>query len=355
MISNQKKTRIKQNSRPPVSVVITNFNGGEVLIETIESVLAAGYPGLDIVVADDGSTDNSLAILRVRYPGIRITELGRNTRRLNMVRNAGIKAARHDLVLLIDNDIILGQGLIERLVEVMGQDHSIAAVSPRLQYSDDSRAVYWDGGLIHYLAASICFDRGASPDTPSRPPERNLGCGNVLLDRSKLAEIGYFDNSYWLGWADDGEIYFRLLAAGYECLHVSDVKALHIAKERTTERLEAQLHNRWMFMLKNYQLRTLLLSLPPLIVFELMQIAFCLLKGATGNYLRALGATIQECPGYLQKRSQFARTRKRKDRDILVSGPLYIAGEHVGKFTGAALKAAQFFFNLYWAVIKPLL
>ncbi len=340
-----------------VSVAITNYNGGDLLLEVIRACRGSRHRNLEIIVVDDGSNDGSLRRALDAYPDIQGIDLTRNTQRLNVVRNAGIKAARGDYVLLIDNDVCFAPDAIPRLLEVLRADPGNATASPRLISAfDDGERIYWDGGSLHYLGASVCPNRNAPLDTPARAPERNIGCGNVLIDRHKLAEIGYFDEAYALGWADDGEIYYRFLAAGYECLHVSEVTATHIAKLRTTERLGAQLRNRWMFLLKNYEARTLWVVLPALAVFELMQFGFCLLKGAAGIYFKALVQVFKELRGYGADRRRFAACRRRGDGDILSSGDLYIAATHItSPVLRRVLMLAQGFFNGYWRLARRLL
>ena len=106
-----------QNTR--LSVAITNYNGGRDLLDTIAGCMQAENVDLEIVVSDDGSTDESVKMVKERFPDVKVVELGRNTKRLNIVRNTGIKAAAHDLVLLIDNDITLEPDVIGRLVGIL--------------------------------------------------------------------------------------------------------------------------------------------------------------------------------------------------------------------------------------------
>jgi GT2 family glycosyltransferase len=342
-----------------VSVVICNFNGGETLLKTIEAASLSEHPLLEILVVDDGSTDNSLELVSAQYPAVKLVPLGRNTQRLNIVRNTGIKAASSDLVVLIDNDISLAPGVIPVLLRELLSDDNNATASARILFENEegNTRVYWDGGELHYLGLSVCQNRNAPIETPARPSERNVGCGNLLLDRKKLKQIGYFDEDYFLGWGDDGEIYYRFLSAGFECLHVSEVSVMHISKYRTSERLAAQLRNRWMFVCKNHQWQTILLMAPPAIVFEFAQFAFCVAKGNIGIYLGALMTSVKEFPAWIGARSSLNQDRRRGDADILISGPIYIspAAQMGSGFVSKALGLVQAFFNGYWRITRPLL
>ncbi len=336
-----------------VSIVIANYNGGDELLRTIDACRGSRCRVHEIIVADDGSTDGSPQAVVARYPDVRLELLPRNTAMLNVVRNAGLRAATGRYALLLDNDVALAPDTLPRLLDVIRQSPLNATASPRLQYSDRTHKVYWDGGLIHYLAVAVCQNRDVEEPPPPRPPERNLGCGNVLIDLEKLREIGYFDEDYRMGWGDDGEIYYRFVRAGYECLHVSDVSALHVAKTRTTERLPAQLFNRWLFMTKNYDLGTLLRIAPALLLFEALQFTFCVTRSSTRDYLRALGDYLQRLPGFVRDRRRILRTSVRRDTDVLIAGSIFVASDKTSALERRLLHVLDRLFRGYWWMVAP--
>ncbi|GMU78449.1 MAG: hypothetical protein AMXMBFR46_12440 [Acidimicrobiia bacterium] len=86
---------------PVVSVIVPVFNGARFLGECVASLLAQDWPALDVVVVDDGSTDDSAAIAE-GFPGVRVVR--RAHEGLGATRNAGIDAAAGDLVGFCDSD-----------------------------------------------------------------------------------------------------------------------------------------------------------------------------------------------------------------------------------------------------------
>jgi Predicted glycosyltransferases len=60
-----------------VAIVILNWNGRKFLEQFLPSVMASGYPGAELIVADNGSTDDSISFLALHYPGIRLIRLKR--------------------------------------------------------------------------------------------------------------------------------------------------------------------------------------------------------------------------------------------------------------------------------------
>lgn len=91
--------------RPPlVSVVMPVFNRASLVGQAIESVIAQRYPHLELIVVDDGSSDGSAAAARgFGDPRVKVVELGRNMGH-SAARNAGLRAARGDIVAYLDSD-----------------------------------------------------------------------------------------------------------------------------------------------------------------------------------------------------------------------------------------------------------
>jgi len=99
---------------PTVSIVIINFNYGAFLSQAIESALAQTYPHTDIVVVDDGSTDNSIAVLNAYREWIRIIEKPHGGH-VSAV-NVGLAGSEGDLVVLLDADDLLYPDCLSRAV-----------------------------------------------------------------------------------------------------------------------------------------------------------------------------------------------------------------------------------------------
>jgi glycosyltransferase involved in cell wall biosynthesis len=87
------------------SVVIPLYNKQESILQTVESVLQQSYPHFELIIVDDGSTDNSLKVLET-ISDDRLVIVKKKNGGVSSARNAGIDAAKHDLVALLDGDDI---------------------------------------------------------------------------------------------------------------------------------------------------------------------------------------------------------------------------------------------------------
>ncbi len=124
--------------RPLVSVVIAAYNIAEYLPGAIDSALAQTYPRVEVVVVDDGSTDETPAIL-ARY-GSRIVTVTQENRGLASARNAGIRAARGELIGLLDGDDLWLPERLAKLVPVLEARPDLGMVTSDSYMMDETVA-----------------------------------------------------------------------------------------------------------------------------------------------------------------------------------------------------------------------
>lgn len=113
---------------PLVSVVIPTWNRCDLLADCLASLAAQTYRALEIVVVDDGSTDDTASYVARKHPLARLVRLDRNSG-FCVAANAGIRAATGGLVFLLNNDMTLEAGCIARLVEA-AEDRTAALFAP---------------------------------------------------------------------------------------------------------------------------------------------------------------------------------------------------------------------------------
>lgn len=113
-------------------IVIVAYNAREPLEGALASLVAAPpATSHEIVVVDNGSTDGAAAMVRNRFPTVRLIEAGEN---LGFARanNLAIRATRSELVLLLNPDTVVPAGALDRLIARLEQEPGVAAIGPRL-------------------------------------------------------------------------------------------------------------------------------------------------------------------------------------------------------------------------------
>ena len=138
---------------PLVSIVIVNYNGSALLDACLASIQRQEYQPLDLIVVDNGSTDNSVELVRSRYPGVRVLEQGRN---LGFAEgnNVGVRAARGQYAVLLNNDTEVTPGWIGGLLEQLA-DPNVAVVTSRVVTDGVPEQFYEMNGSLNPLGYNV--------------------------------------------------------------------------------------------------------------------------------------------------------------------------------------------------------
>ena len=169
---------------PLVSVIVPNYNYGRYLGGAIESVLAQSYPETEIIVVDDGSTDDSLNVLH-RYEG-RLRWMRQERQGVSTARNRGAQESRGELLAFLDADDLWHPKKLERQVERLTADNGLGLIHCGETVIDDhgrTLVVRCEGGEGWVAEALLRYQRIVvfGPGSPS------------LIPRRIFEEIGGFD------------------------------------------------------------------------------------------------------------------------------------------------------------------
>ncbi|NPB08718.1 MAG: glycosyltransferase [Thermodesulfobacteria bacterium] len=183
--------------RPLVSVIIPTFNRAKFLKEAVQSVLDQDYRPLELIVVDDGSTDETARLL-TSYP-LRLVRRAEN-RGVASARNAGLRHARGEFVAFLDSDDLWLPEKIRRQVEFFLAHPEAVAVQTEEIWIRRGRRV--NPRKRHRKPSGFFFDRALELCLVSP--------SGIMLRREVLEEIGPFDEEFPV--CEDYELWLRLLA-----------------------------------------------------------------------------------------------------------------------------------------------
>lgn len=340
-----------------IEAFIFNFNGRNTILSTIDSLYKSKNVNVVISVIDDHSTDDSLNLVRKSFPEITIHELPKNTKKLNVLRNMALNLATGEFVLITDNDINFDSECLANLLHVMKTDSKIASCTPRLMHWDNPNLVYTAGTRVHYIGAAICDQRDEPYKAIVNEPMLNSGGGISLLRRNAALEVGGFDEKLLMGWGDDGEFYQRLLRAGYKCLYVPNAFAMHenkIVDKIRKYRVTGQAYNRWVFILTHYSILLIILLIPVLLLYEIVNILFVLMKGVCIEHLKGNLLVLKNLNSIIKKRKFVQKIKVVSDKEVLHTGEIYVANSLFKKYPVLKfiVKVFSSLLNSYWYMIK---
>jgi GT2 family glycosyltransferase len=309
---------------PDVGVAIVCHNNRDKLQQALASLEAAACPRPAILVVDVASTDGTVRWLREMYPQVRVEVLEKNDGP-SPGRNVGIRRCEYPYVFLMDADVQVEPDTIQRLRAAMTTDPKIKIGSPVVVHASAPDTIQYAGGSLHFICEAInpwmdrpLAERGGAPADVGVAPT----CG-LLLDRAAAIEVGLFDERYFIG-KEDGDFTHRTRLAGYRILELPDALVLHHSRPRGAWLFYYQIRNRWHFMLKNYQWRTLLLILPCLMVHEPLQLVVLHAQGHARVYWKSVGGLLRLLPSLRRDRALTNRIRVVPDAALLRSGHLIV-------------------------------
>ena len=338
-----------------VEVAVVAFNARQTLPRLIECVRATGAPDNRITVYDIASTDDSVAWLRQAYPHVRLLQLSVNNGP-DPGRNLALRSAVKPYVLLLDADAYVRPDAPQRLRAALDPARMVGATVPVVVHANAPQTIQYASGSMHFICEAInpyqnrpLVQRGTAP--------RDIGVAPAvayLIDVAVAKHIGLFDDRYFIG-KEDGDFCHKLLIAGYRLVEDPLAIVEHQSKPRSSWLFVCQIRNRWHFLLKNYELRTLLLIAPALAVHEPMQFVVLTAKGHLGAYLRAVRELLPWLKTLRAERRQLAAIRRVHDRPLFSAAPLIVREDLVGGRIGGLMKRAyDRWLSGYWAIVRHL-
>ena len=336
-----------------VEVVIVAHNNLPALPGVFEALLATGCPPRDITLVDVASTDGTGAWLKATHPEVRHRLLDKNDGP-GPGRNVGILEATRPFVLLMDGDVLLMPDTVQTLHAAMVADRRIRCDSPIVVHASRPEYIQYAGGGIHFICEAInpwldrtLAERGPEPADIDAAPTCAL-----LLDRQTSIDIGLFDERYFIG-KEDGDFTHRFRMAGYLIRELPTSIVKHHSRPRGTWLFYFQIRNRWHFMLKNYQWRTLIAIIPCLLVHEPVQFAVLVAKGHTRVYFKAVKGLIEMLPSLGRDRALSRRIRRASDGALLHSGRLIVRDDLASNpLVRLGKNAYEQCLTLYWRLLR---
>lgn len=220
---------------PNVLNVILNSNRRADTLACLSSLSESTHPNLKTIVLDNHSTDGSVEAIRSEFPDVQIIELSENLGYAGN-NNVGIKEAMAqgaDWIFVLNEDTILAQDCIARLVEVGESDPRIGIVGPMVYHFDEPEVIQTAGGLFdkHFRGMHIAQNE---LDTGQFANPHNVdwisGCG-IMVRREAIQDVGMIDERFFY-YVEEAEWCLRTKKAGWQIVHVPGAKMWHKGVQR---------------------------------------------------------------------------------------------------------------------------
>ncbi len=210
---------------PKVTVIIVSWNAREMLAKCLPSVVGSTYPNLEIVLADNATTDETVEWLEARFPSVRTLIYPENWG-FCKGNNRAMSATTGPYLVLLNNDVEVEPGWLEPLVERAESDAAIAAIQPKLRSFDRRDFFEYAGGSGgHVDRLGYPFVRGRIFSELEKDRGQYEDAVDVFwatgaamfLRRSALDEVGLLDESFEFHM-EEIDLCWRFWAAGYRVM-----------------------------------------------------------------------------------------------------------------------------------------
>ena len=218
---------------PLFSVVIPNWNGAQHLPVCLDSLRGQTYRRVEVIVVDNNSADESLALLEKEYPEVRVVPLQENRGYAGGV-NAGIKVAQGEVLVALNNDTEADARWLEELWAGLERHPEAGSATSKILLFDRRRIFNSAGDL--YGVDGIPVNRGVWQEDRGQFDREELvfsPCGgacalrrSMLDDLASKGQYGPFDEDFF-AYCEDVDLGWRAQLAGYRCLYVPSAVVYH--------------------------------------------------------------------------------------------------------------------------------
>jgi N-acetylglucosaminyl-diphospho-decaprenol L-rhamnosyltransferase len=305
---------------PHISVIVLNYNGRRWLGDCLTAVAGqAGAPPYEVLLADNGSSDGSLELVRAEFPNVRIVD---NLRNLGFAagNNAAAREARGTLLAFLNNDTIPAPDWLSRLHAAHVEAPDRALVTSRLVFLDRPEIV--DSAGDGYLRAGGAYKRGHGENVEAflRPGEVFGVCGAAfLIPRELFLHLGGFDEHFFMVY-EDVDLSYRARLAGYRCWYAADAVVRHagsgtLGTLSETAVFHGQRNLEWTW-LKNTPASLMMKTLPIHVAYSLLGLAHYVSAGRGGAALAGKLSALRGVPRVLSERRAVQGARRTDARSI---------------------------------------
>lgn len=318
---NQKRTP------PTVSVNIVTWNGEQYIQHVMESLDAQTFRDFEILVIDNGSSDNTVPLFKEKYAARAKVVAHKVNAGFAKSYNLSIHWSKGEYLLLLNQDVVLGRDFLEKTVAFLDKYHEVGAVNGEILQWDATKNRKID--RIDNLGVDISrrhqfVNRGAgakrAPGQSDAIPIFAFSGSCVLLRREALESVRYgkefFDESFF-AYKEDVDLSWRLRHQGWDIVFVPEAVAYHkrsaksprsqnnvaVARHRRAKHSfinYLSYRNHIYTVVKNQFLRNLILYAPFIIWYEFKKCAYMLVFERRN--FKAWGDIMRQFPQLLKKR-----------------------------------------------------
>ena len=308
---------------PLISIIILNYNAGELLLNCVDSVFKSKYRNFEVILVDNVSNDNSHKKCKEKFPKIKLIE---NNTNLGYCEgnNVGLRRSQGEFIVILNPDTIVESDWLNHFLEAYNM-FGEGLYQPKILSLDNPERFLSSGNMLHVFGFGYPRDRGIIDEKQYDKIEKiGYASGTCLFTSTKvLKKIGFLDSFLFL-YHDDLDLGWRAAHLGINSFYVPNATILHAesyALSWSAKKFYWLERNRKYCVKTHYSKKTYKKIFPYLVLVDIFVWIFYLSKGFVGSKIKA-ELDIFRNRKYIEKRYLELENKKIKsDLEIIKSFP----------------------------------
>jgi len=217
---------LENNQIPLVSIIILNYNSGELLLDCVESILKSDFKNYEIIVVDNNSKDKSHLLCKEKFEEIKLIE---NSKNFGFCEgnNIGVRNARGEFIIIINPDTTVTPTWINEFLNAQ-KENGDGIYQPKIISLEDKKTILSTGNMIHLFGFGFARDKGNLKTKNVENVEKiTYSSGTCIFTTKKLFEkIGMFDSFLFL-YHDDLDLSWRASMQKIDSFYVPTITVFH--------------------------------------------------------------------------------------------------------------------------------
>ena len=306
---------------PLVSIIVLNYNAGDLLADCVKSLYDTNYNNYEIIVVDNASKDGSQKKCKERFDQIKLIENKENLGYCDG-NNVGIKQATGEFIVILNPDTLIEPNWLTELVSAY-KKHGEGLYQPKIISLYEENILQSTGNMIHIFGFGFARDKGV-PDSSQRKDVEQIGYASgtcLFTSQSVLKKVGLFDPFLFL-YHDDLDLGWRAAQLGIKSYYVP-LSVIYHAESYSLKWSSKKFYwlerNRKYCLMTHYSKDTYKKIRPYLLQVELMIWLFYLSKGFLGTKIKA-DFEIRRNKEQIRRRYQELESKKIVSDSELIRG-----------------------------------
>lgn len=261
------------------SIIIVTHNHGKYINSCIASILKQSFPH-EIIVIDNRSNDNTVQLIKEKFPEIKIIESPEN-KGYGAGNNLGVKHAKGEYIVVLNPDTIVEKDWLKELVEPLKNSGKLIT-TPKILFYDGSK-INTCGNINHFTG--LTFTRGLNENPEKYNDQEDVsgfsGCC-FAMRKEDLEELEGFDEKFF-AYNEDSELSWKAHLKGFRILYVPTSIVRHDYKLNVPpEKIYHLERNRYLILRKCLSWKDLLVLFPSLLMVEVLACGYAIKNGWNG-------------------------------------------------------------------------